>query len=223
VFRIAVYCEGPAESGAMGLGPSPGTLLEDDALGAAHVLVRRAAQHLDRQRFGAVSFEEPLRLAGARPRGSQLLSRNNVRRLLAWASPQRAPDLSVLLVDEDGDEKRLDRLRSFVAGLAPPFAVVAVAVREFEGWLLADHKSVAKLTGRRIDHARKVESLAPGAAKAHLRELTEALRNEHGVARAHRTIAEQLDLDTLVASCASFKRFVDEFRECAARTPERHA
>lgn len=207
----------------MGVGPSPGTVLGDSELGAAHVLVRRAALHLDKRRFECLSFEEPLRLAGSRARGGQLLSRGNLRKLLSWADPRRAPDLSVLLVDEDGDESRLERLTNFVKGLAPPFAVIAVAVREFESWLLADHRALARLTGRRIDHATEVESLAPGAAKEHLRELTDGLRDQHGVARAHRVIAEALELDVLVAKCASFSRFLAEFKECAARTPDRRA
>lgn len=98
-------------------------------------------------------------------------------------------------------------------------AAIGVAVREFESWLIADHRALARETGQRIDNAFDVEALRPGEAKQHLNILAASLREERGVAAAHRRIAEQLDLAELKSRSKSFERFVDEARECLACTP----
>lgn len=147
------------------------------------------------------------------------MSRANLRKLLAWPDSKRAPRLCALIVDEDGQRQRLKDLRSYVEGIPPPLTAIAVAVSEFESWLLADHQALASLTSQRIDSGWDVETLEPRRAKEHLRALTEQLRADSTVAAAHRLIAEQLRPEQLRSVCPSFQRFLDELRACLERTP----
>jgi hypothetical protein len=219
VLRVALYCEGAGESGGSGYGVRVGDVLADEQLGAAHVLVRSALQFVDARRGAELQFVEPQRTASGRVVGGQLLLPKTLRKVLSWADAKRAPELAVVLVDEDGQSDRLSVLKRTVQGLHHPMAAIGVAVREFESWLIADHRALARVTGQRIDNAFDVEALRPGEAKQHLNDVAASLRDERGVAAAHRRIAEQLDLAELKSRSKSFSRFVDEARECLARTP----
>ena len=104
-IRVVVYAEGANELyGELVLPIAPRSTLTDEELGAAHALVRRTIESRAPAAAHGIQFEEPLRLVPSlrRPRGSDLLDRKSLRRLLTWG-PHSRPDLAVVLVDEDGD------------------------------------------------------------------------------------------------------------------------
>jgi hypothetical protein len=113
------------------------------------------------------------------------------------------PQLAVVLVDEDGvaDRRRVVTDATRDADLLRN--VVAVAVREFESWLLADPGAVASVRGQPVQHVQDVESLAPGVAKAELRRIVDTApsgSNLTGGARTRlirRDIAARCDLQLL--------------------------
>jgi hypothetical protein len=128
--RVVVYAGAPGTLRRVRIAKAPGALLSDSELGAAHVLVRRTIDFLAPKPTPTLHFEAPLNLIAPRPpRGSDLLDRKNLRRLLRW--PLRRPDLAVVLVDEDGVEDRLQTVKSYLDADWVPNAV-GVAVREFE-------------------------------------------------------------------------------------------
>jgi hypothetical protein len=122
------------------------------------------------------------------------------------------PDIAVVLVDCDGENARKSRLDGYVATL-PVACVVAVAVQEFEAWLLADTGTVAKATGTSRPFAGPPENLQPGAAK---RELAEWL-SPIDVAEARRRIAAECDLTIVAKTCRSLSELMRELATKLAR------
>lgn len=148
--RVVLLAEGAGETGGtQTLLPAAGDTLTDAMLGPAHSLVRRAVAQGWSVPAEAVRFEVPLRTTrGTIPRGSELLDRGTLRRVLLWARPTLRPDLNIVLVDADaeGATARRDRLTTATQDL-PGVRVIAVAVREFEAWLLADADTLRSVTG----------------------------------------------------------------------------
>ncbi len=106
-MRVVLYAEGPGELvGDPAFGaqpPTPGERIDEDLLGAAHVLIRRS---IVSQREGvpeqAIQYVGPLRPEGHVLRGSDLLKKERLRQALNWPPNQRRPDLAVVLIDADG-------------------------------------------------------------------------------------------------------------------------
>ena len=217
--RVVVYAEGARELfGEFVLEKAPGSPLSESDFGAAHFLVRRTIDHLVPQPL-TLQFEAPLNLTTTRPpRGSDLLDRKSLRRLLAWV-PHRRPDLAVVLVDEDGVDSRLSTLRSYLeADWSPPVAI-GVAVREFESWLIGDMQAVREVLEIKIDEPREPEQMKPGEAKALLDGWLEE-RNRSKDGRGVRArIAARLRLDALVRTSRSFRRFHEELGASLALVP----
>ena len=113
-MRVVLYAEGPGElAGEAGLGPpSPGAPIDEDELGAGHILVRRCVGKVSKIPEQAVAFEGPLRHRVRPFKGSDFLVRENLRQALMWVSPSRRPELAVVFVDSDGDSSRQATLRS---------------------------------------------------------------------------------------------------------------
>lgn len=210
-MRLVLYAEGAGEvAGAGGLAWHTNSPLAEDSLGAAHELVRRCLAREDGGPLppSAVQFIGPLRTGRGRiPRGSDLLDREKLRRLLTWMQPALQPDLAVVLVDEDGDASRKRAIENHVADL-PVKKVVAVAIREFEAWLVADEAATGKAVGKTIDRTKDPETMAPGEAKSQWRgwmsggdELTARLN-----------VARTLDLEVLSKRCRAFHTFRSELR-----------
>jgi len=205
-LRVVLFAEGAGELlGASRFGPAAvGETLNDDELGAAHILVRRALDRCRRIPPQAVHFQSPPRKRrGTAARGSDLRDRETLRQLLTWLDPALRPDLAIVLVDEDGDARRRDRLLGWVADLAAP-KVVAVAVREFEAWMMADHAALRHVLAPAVPDPGQVEALPPGQAKAILDELRGAHRPDLAPRDLKRTLAGQCDLQALAARCPSF-------------------
>jgi hypothetical protein len=215
LVRLVLYCEGTRESGGKARLPSaPGERLGDDELGPAHVLTRRAVAARANLSDDATIFEAPLlSSSGITLRGSDLLVRRNLRRALTWPATKRYPDIAVVIVDRDGDRRRRNQLHDHVRDLVLPPRVIAVAVEEFEAWLLADSKAIADVAGRTAQDAPAPESLPPGAAKARLREWTG--RDDAGT--AHLRIAHSCDLALVARTCPSFDEFAGDLVAALAR------
>ncbi|MBM4059699.1 MAG: DUF4276 family protein [Planctomycetes bacterium] len=201
--------------------PEPGELLTAEMLGPAHLLVARVVARDRNLPEAAVQFLSPLRL-GPRPhRGSDLLVRKNLRRLLTIADPTRRPDVAIVLVDEDGHGDRRRRLLQDLADLELPH-VIAVPVREFEAWLIADHAAVVAVLGNR-DRPQDPESMQPREAKDQLRSWIDD-RVPEGLDRPRRTeqtgqlradLARRVDLGIL-AALRAFAQFCEDLRAALA-------
>lgn len=215
-MRVVLYAEGAGETaGAGGLGWHTNSPLDEDSLGAAHELVRRC---LSREEGGpvpraAVQFQGPLRIARGRiPRGSDLLDRENLRTLLTWLQPGLQPDVVVVLVDEDGEPARKKTLEGYVADLDGA-KVIAVAIREFEAWLVADEAVAGKVMGETLARTKDPETMGRGEAK----KLWAAWVSGGNERAAKLSVAGSVDLDRLASRCRAFGTFRAELRRAVPR------
>ncbi|MGE3351681.1 MAG: hypothetical protein AB7O84_08075 [Planctomycetota bacterium] len=202
-----VYAEGAAEASAgEGLPPSPGETLDELHRGAAHEFVHRLL--VDRQPGLAAELEflGPLRTQARVPRGSDLRHPKRLRQLLTWPDHRPHPDLIVVFVDEDGDAERRSDLTAIVLD-APHVPVLAIPVREFEAWLLADPDALRDQLGGAPVHIDNLERLDPGEAK-------ELLQRRIAESPAVRTARDALGVRRALAAAASLDRLgrLDSFR-----------
>jgi hypothetical protein len=209
MFRVAVYAEGAGElAGARNLQPAPGSLLTEEELGAAHLLVRRCLEKVRGLETSLVRFEEPLRTARGRlARGSILHSRDTLRPLLFWADPDKEPDLAVILVDGDGDDSRQALLDSALED-TPVEAVASVAIQEFEAWLVADPATLKSVLRQPLAPPKPPEKLSRREAKELLKQWCEEHARSRDAAEIRRDIARQCDLDMLAQKCTAFASFL---------------
>ncbi len=204
-----LYAEGAADVGSgPGLPPPPLAEIWDEALGPAHLLIRRVVADAWSIPEAAVRFVSPLRHKAMVIRGSMLLDREILRRAATFADPTKRPDLVVLLVDGDGDPARRSKLEGHIADL-PSRPIVACAEPELEAWLLGDVSAVRALAGA-VDVPSNVESLPPRGAKDLLNDRLSDRPN------ARSSLAQSASLEAIVRSCASFSSFVSAIR---ARKP----
>src|SRR5581483_11436552 len=138
--------------------PPPTELLGEDHRGPAHELIRRCVARDAAVPLPAVLFQCPLRARGRHPKGSDLLDRRTLRQLLTWPAPHRRPDLAIVLVDQDGAPDRRMTLRQLTEGISLPH-VIAVAIQEFDAWLIADHGAVAGTLATKPPNPPAVEGL----------------------------------------------------------------
>lgn len=201
--RIVLLAEGPGELRGERLENLPEAAplerLMEEELGVGHILVRRAIAEAASAPPDAIHFQQPLRLKGGRlARGSDLHHPKRVRQLMRYGL--KAPDLTIVLVDGDGQgESRRTQLE---AGLKGSTAIVAVAVQEFESWLVADAGALTQLDLPSAP-SRSPDALPPTAAKAWVAEHVGSRRAD---------LARAIDLDTLVKVSPSFDRFVRDLR-----------
>lgn len=208
-LSVVLYAEGAGEtSGTDSRLPPPGEPLADPHLGPAHRLARRAIAQARNVEPAEITFQSALRTRRGRlPRGSDVHDAATVRRLLAFV--RVVPGLAIVLVDADGDPAERRRALGKIA-VAVPW-VHAVAVQEFEGWLVSDAPTASRTLGKTLDTPREPDGLARGEAKALWASWTAALDPEER-ARARSALADQLDLPTLLVRSRSFARFVDDLR-----------
>lgn len=142
-----------------------------------------------------------------------------LERLYAWPRPDVRPDLQVVFIDEDGDRARSETLRPFVGS---PFVagVLAVAVPEFEGWLIADPQTVSRASGHTFQQPPDVETMRRREPRRRLddHQTEEPDERRHAV---RLEIAKCLDLDHVAKACSSFGRFVRDLEEAVTRIPRR--
>jgi hypothetical protein len=209
MFRVVVYAEGAGElAGSSSFPRAPSSPLAEEELGSAHLLVRRCLEKARDLDASLVSFEEPLRTGrGKLARGSILHSSTTLRPLLFWADPARQPDLAVVLVDADGDEER-QKLLDSATGDIPVETVVAVAIQEFEAWLVADPAVVQAVLRQPLTLPKPPEKLSRRQAKELLQQWCEQRARSRDAAEIRRDLARQCDLDTLARQCTAFALFL---------------
>jgi Domain of unknown function (DUF4276) len=177
-------------------------LLEDD-LGPGHILVRRCLEQTRNIPAPAVRFEAPLRdRRGNVARGTALLHRETLRQLLSWPLAHKRPDLVVILVDCDEDPSRRARLEEFVTDVVVS-KVIAVAVQEFEAWLIADHAAVCKALDAAPIAPKDPERMARREAKGLLASWMGG-RPESSERGIRMTLANLCDLDVVRRRCPAF-------------------
>lgn len=207
-LRVVLYAEGPGELGSwVDLPPAPGSPLQDQRVGPAHVLIRRILNERPTGGASEVRFEAPLRTReGREARGSTLLNPAELYRLLSWP-PGKAPDLAVVLVDEDGDTTRRSDMQGALARRKYMCrAVAGVATREFESWLITDLNAVRRVLGTSIDAVPRAEDMRPREAKNLLASwMSGAGDDRHDELR--KRLAEEADLNVLRHHSSSFQLF----------------
>ncbi len=154
---------------------------------------------------GAVRFQRPLRTGrGLVPRGSQLLDKATLRRLLSWPPGPRRPELAVVLLDADGDRQRGAAIEQAVGDL-PVRRVIGLAVQEFEAWLISDEKAVSQAIGSPFPTQKAPERMKPREAKALLFDWIGRTGADDRTARL--TIAAAADLGAIGSRCPAFRDF----------------
>ena len=190
-LKVCLLCEGSGEgSGAIAHHPRPLDQLSEEHLGPAHVLARRLLANARSIPQDAVLFLEPLNVRGRVPKGSDLL---RPRWLVTYPQRATAPDLSIVMIDGDGNRDRLKKVEADLKGL--PAVAVAVAVEEFESWLISDHAAVVEVFGADIEKPARPESLPPRGA----RELLAKWFALHGRGRSERELRHRLAASIVIA------------------------
>lgn len=210
-LRVVVYAEGVGELAKEC--PAPGTRLEPEHLGPAHILAQRSLEQSRRIPARAIVFEQGLRTNARVPRGSDLHRDRTLRRLLEWPFAETRPDVALVFVDEDDEKARHARLVESIAELhsARPPTVIAVARKEFEAWLVTDRTCLATELERTIDDRGNPEGWDPKEAKAWLNELLEeGLATVSARFEARRRICRNCDLEELRRKSDSYRRFHEE-------------
>ncbi len=209
MFRVVVYAEGPGELAGRDTSRqrAPGTPLEEEELGAAHLLVRRCLERARGLTPESIQFEEPLRSRGKLAKGSMLHSRNTLRPLLFWADEDMRPDLALVLVDADGKEDRQTDLDSVLQDLTVD-VVAAVAIQEFEAWLIADPEAVKSVLRQPLSPPKPPERLGRRQAKELLQQWSDEHASKQEPAELRRQLVRECDLDTLARVCPAFSEFL---------------
>ncbi len=192
MFRVVVYAEGAGELAGRDLSRqrAPGSPLTELELGAAHLLVRRC---LERSR--------------ALDPQSILHSRATLRPLLFWADEELRPDLAIVLADADGKEERQAELDSALEALTVE-AVAAVAIQEFEAWLLADPDAVKSVFRKPLSPPKPPERLGRCQAKELLQQWSEEHAGKQEPAELRRQLVQECNLDTVARVCPAFAQFL---------------
>jgi hypothetical protein len=213
MFRVVVYAEGRGELAGRDSSrqPAPGLALTEDELGAAHLLVRRCLERTRQLAPDSVQFEEPLRSRGKLARGSMLHGHTTLRQLLSWPDANRTPDLAVVFVDADGKEDRQAELDSAVEGLLAQ-VLVAVAIQEFEAWLIADPKALEIVIRKPLAPPKPPERLGRQEAKKLLQQWCEEIASKKKPDEVRRELVEACDLDTLARTCSAFAGFLQRLK-----------
>lgn len=220
---VAVYVEGTTEAGSGWRShPSPGAPLTEQQEGPVHFLVRRSMARSLVVPEASVRFVSPLRRAdGAVARGADLLRPKTLRKLLTWSGLAPSPDIAVVLVDHDGDDTRLSRLKSSVGELPlSTLTAVGVAVKEFEAWLSADHERFRAVLESNCEVPERPEELEPRAAKENLRRAHEASNTNKAIWEVRLELGRDSDLVKLERRCPSFREFTDELKRAGRQALE---
>lgn len=217
-MRVVLYAEGPNETGAIEMPPlfARRSRIADDDLGPAHILTRRCVALTTNRDAASIQFQAPLLVRGKSAKGSQLLDSRVLERLLTWTHPKIAPDLAVILVDQDGAEARRTMLKSIVdqRRLPQPPVVIAIAVQEFEAWLLADLKPLIRILDRKLDQLSDLEQWKSGEAKRWLLEQLGRLPADE-LHQVRRMICLECNLDLIGRSSSSFRSYLDDLRHAS--------
>lgn len=206
-LRVVLYAEGARETGPRSnLAPAAGDRLTDDKLGPAHVLVRRCVAFRRKLPENAVIFEAPLRVGERIAEGSDFLRPTTLRQLFTWLGRNRKPDLAILLVDQDEQADRRRQLRECLSDMRVP-RVIAVAVQEFEAWLIADETAAASVLNQPIATPPAPEGMRRREAKQLLRSWIGTSKDE---SLARLEIARVCNLPVIRSRCPAFAEFLSD-------------
>jgi hypothetical protein len=209
-MKVVLYAEGAGETaGIVSFQRAPGVPLSDEELGSGHLLVRRTIASRKHAPEAAVAFFEPLRTRGRVPKGSDLCNKTTLQQLLTWPRAEERPVLVVVLVDCDEHPERKAVLQGFLSDKPVPH-VVAMAIQEFEAWLLADHKAVVKVLGSVIAQQPAPESLPCRKAKELIKEWASAVGRSAHESEIRRDLAAQCDIATVASACPAFAGFLSD-------------
>lgn len=212
-LETVVFAEGPAELGPSPvrpfyLPPQPGQRLTRDRLGAAHKIVAKSIATTTDIPERAVEFQQPPRLNGRQVRGSDLYHPDALHQLLEWPEP---PNLAVVFVDRDGQKKRREKLHDAIEEMSPtPTRIIAVAVEEFESWMISDITAVQNVLGTFPDLPSEPEEMKPREAKSLLQSWEGSSERSDPAPILRREIADHLDIATLRDRCSSFQTFLTD-------------
>ena len=118
----------------------------------------------------------------------------------------------IVLVDADGETSRKRDLEAMVSDM-PGTKMVAVAIQEFEAWLVADGAAlVAVLASSPSKVPQQPESLGRGEAKGLLKDLSAAVVDQRD---ARLSLAEHLDLEVVAKKCPAFATCLAELQSLA--------
>lgn len=217
-MRIVVFCEGTAESGALRRSfVSPNQPLPEEQIGPAHLLVQRCISREWGLTRDDMQFTSPPLLVSHRrnprlPVGSDLRTGKNLIRLLrAWVREADVPDLALILIDQDGDRQIRTELQNAIRADSPCIRwILAVAIEEFESWLLADASALSQVfsNGARI---QRPEELGPRRAKTRITGF-QPIDPTSTLPTRHRRIVELMDLEIVREACPSFADFLRDLK-----------
>lgn len=212
-LRAVLLAEGNGESGPNAQ-RGPGSPIHVEDWGPGHELFARAIAASSSIPREAVQFLEPLRTSrGAIAKGSNLLHRQTLRRLLSYL-PAVRPELAIVLIDADGDTSRKQLLEGFLEDI-PGVRLIAVAIQEFESWLSCDGKTLnAVLSADSGGAPQQPEKLAPGEAKAMLQKL---MSNVDDARAARINLARHIDLNVVASRCPGFATCLNDLASLKLR------
>ena len=136
------------------------------------------------------------------------------KRAIRWLleAQKRGVDALVLLIDEDGQSKRVEQINA--AQESPQSALpraLGVAIRTFDAWMLADEKALTDVLGRQIDKQPDPESVRD--PKHQCADLLASSSSRIAQSEMYARVCRCLDLDVLRARCRrGFGPFAERVR-----------
>jgi hypothetical protein len=142
-------------------------------------------------------------LRGKVARGTALYHRESLRQLLSWPLAEKRPELAIVLVDADGEPHRRQLLDECTRDL-PVHRVIAVAVQEFEAWMVADQSAAAAVLGADLLSTGDPERMDRREAKDLLSCWIQTHKPEARDRDVRMTLARTCRLETLAKRCPAF-------------------
>jgi uncharacterized protein DUF4276 len=124
------------------------------------------------------------------------------KRSVRWLleAQKRGFDALILLIDEDGDRKRVDQMARAQNFTRWQFQrALGVAVRTFDAWMLADETALASVLGHPVDRQRDPETIHD--PKQVCAGLLETSRNPLGQAEMYARVAQEANIEVIEERC----------------------
>lgn len=136
------------------------------------------------------------------------------KRAVRWLleAQKRGVDALVFLIDEDGQSERIEQINTAQENsLSALPRALGVAIRTFDGWMLADEKALTDVLGCQIDKQPDPESIRD--PKQRCADLLASSRNRIAQSEMYAKVSGCLDLDVLRARCEKgFGPFAERVR-----------
>ncbi len=124
------------------------------------------------------------------------------KRTARWLleAQKRGFDALVLLIDEDGDRKRVDQMDRAQNCTRWQFQrALGVAVRTFDAWMLADETALASVLANPVDRQRDPETIRD--PKQVCTDLLETSQNRIGQAEMYAKVAQEANIEVIEKRC----------------------